>query len=86
MSPAPTREGTKPLTIEPDAVALWIAAIVRHHLIAGPERRPDLPPMPEGVTSAEAHAVGELDTGVVVTTADRGVRYFLVRVSEFSHR
>ena len=33
----------------------------------------------------DAHAVGELDTGVVVTTADR-VGYFLVRVQEFDHR
>ena len=34
----------------------------------------------------EAHAVGELDTGMVVTMADRGDRYFLVRVSEFTTR
>ena len=34
----------------------------------------------------EAHAVGELDTGLVVTTADRGNRYFLVRVPEFTTR
>ena len=33
----------------------------------------------------EAHAVGELDTGVVVTTAE-GNRYFLVRVAEFTTR
>jgi hypothetical protein len=62
-----------------DPVARWLAAIVQHHLITSAER-PDLPPPPEGVTAVEAHAVGELDTGIVVTTADRGVRYFLVRV------
>ena len=69
---------------EPDAVAVWIAATVQHHLITSPER-PGLPPLPEQVTAVDAHAVGELDTGVVVTTADR-VRYFLVRVQEFDHR
>ena len=69
---------------EPDAVALWIARTVQHHLITSPER-PDLPPLPEGVVAVDAHAVGELDTGVVVTTADR-VGYFLVRVQEFDHR
>ena len=63
-----------------DPVARWLAGIVKHYLIASPAERPDLPPLPEGVTAVEAHAVGELDTGVVVTTADRGVRYFLVRV------
>ena len=70
---------------EPDAVTLMIARTVQHHLITSPER-PDLPPLPDGVTAVEAHAVGELDTGLVVTTAGRGVRYFLVRVSEFEHR
>ena len=69
---------------EPDAVALWIAATVQYHVITSPER-PGLPPLPEQVTAVDAHAVGELDTGVVVTTADR-VRYFLVRVQEFDHR
>lgn len=69
---------------EADPIARWLAAIVRHHLISSPER-PELPELPEGVTAVEAHAVGELDTGVVVTTADR-VRYFLVRVAEFDHR
>ena len=34
----------------------------------------------------EAHAVGELDTGIAVTMADGGVRYFLVRVQEFTTR
>ena len=70
---------------EPDAVALWIARTVQHHLITSPAERPDLPELPEAVTAVEAHAVSELDTGVVVTTADR-VRYFLVRVQEFDHR
>ena len=68
---------------EPDPVAAWIVAIVRHHLITSPER-PVLPAMPDGV-AVEAHAVGELDTGVVVTTADR-LRYFVVLVREFDHR
>ena len=66
---------------EPDAVALWIAATVQYHVITSPER----PDLPAEVTAVEAHPVGELDTGVVVTTADR-VRYFLVRVQEFDHR
>jgi hypothetical protein len=70
---------------EPDPVARWIAATVQHHLITSPAERPDLPALPEQVTAVEAHPVGELDTGVVVTTADR-VRYFLVRVAEFDHR
>lgn len=70
---------------EPDPVALWIARTVQHHLITSPER-PELPELPEAVAAVEAHAVGELDTGVVVTTAHRGIRYFLVRVSEFTHR
>ena len=68
-----------------DPVARWLAAIVKHHLITSAER-PDLPPLPEGVTAVEAHAVGELDTGIVVTTADQGNRYFLVRVFEFTTR
>jgi hypothetical protein len=70
---------------EPDPVAAWIARTVQHHLITSPER-PDLPALPAEVAAVEAHAVGELDTGVVVTTADLGVRYFLVRVAEFDHR
>ena len=70
---------------EPDAVARWIARTVQHHLITSPPERPALPALPEGVTAVEAHAVGELDTGVVVTTADLGIRYFLVRVSEYTH-
>lgn len=71
---------------EPDPVARWIARTVQHHLITSPAERPALPALPDGVTAVEAHAVGELDTGVVVTTADRGVRYFLVRVAGFDHR
>lgn len=71
---------------EPDPVARWIARTVQHHLITSPPERPALPALPEGVTAVEAHAVGELDTGVVVTTADLGIRYFLVRVSEYTHR
>ena len=67
-------------------MARWIARTVQHHLITSPPERPALPALPEGVTAVEAHAVGELDTGVVVTTADRGIRYFLVRVSEYTHR
>jgi hypothetical protein len=70
---------------EPDPVARWIARTVQHHLITSPPERPALPALPEGVTAVEAHAVGELDTGVVVTTADLGIRYFLVRVSEYTH-
>ena len=65
---------------ETDPVTLWLAGTVRRHLITGPAG-----PLPEGVTAVEAHAVGDLDTGVAVTTADR-VRYFLVRVAEFDHR
>ena len=71
---------------EPDSVARMIALTVQHHLITSPAERPDLPEQPAEVTWMEAHAVGELDTGVVVTTTDRGVRYFLVRVSEFTTR
>jgi hypothetical protein len=69
---------------EPDPVAVWIAQTVQHHLITSAER-PVLPAMPEGVAAVEAHAAGELDTGVVVTTADR-LRYFVVLVREFDHR
>jgi hypothetical protein len=70
---------------ENDPVAQYIAAIVQHHLITSPAERPGLPPLPAGVISVEAHAVGVLDTGVAVTTAGR-VRYFLVRVAEFDTR
>jgi hypothetical protein len=70
---------------EPDLVARWIATTVQHHLITSPAERPDLPELPEWVTAVEAHPVGELDTGVVVTTADR-LRYFVVLVREFDHR
>ncbi len=63
-----------------DPVALAIGQAVQRYVLGGL----DLPALPE-VTGVEAHAVGELDTGIAVTTADRGVRYFLVRVSEFHH-
>jgi hypothetical protein len=71
---------------ENDPVARYIAAIVQHHLITSPAERPGLPPLPAEVTAVEAHAVGVLDTGICVTTTDRGNRYFLVRVSEFTTR
>ena len=74
-----------PNPLENDPVARMIARTVQHHLITSPAERPGLPPLPEQVTALEAHAVG-LDTGVVVTTADRGTRYFLVRVQEYAHR
>ena len=64
-----------------DPVTLAIGQAVQRYVLGGL----DLPVLPEGVT-VEAHAVGELDTGIAVTTADRGVRYFLVRVSEFTTR
>ena len=69
-----------------DPVARYIAAIVQHHLITSPAERPGLPPLPAEVIAVEAHAVGVLDTGICVTTTDRGNRYFLVRVSEFTTR
>ena len=65
-----------------DAVTLAIGQAVQRHVLGGL----DLPALPEGVTGMEAHAVGELETGLVVTTADRGNRYFLVRVAEFTTR
>jgi hypothetical protein len=71
---------------EPDPIALWIAAIVQHHLITNPAERPDLPELPEGVTAVEAHAIGDLACGVVVTMAEGALRYFLVHVQEFDHR
>ena len=64
-----------------DAVTLAIGQAVQRYLMASL----DLPPLAE-VTGVEAHAVGELDTGLVVTTADQGNRYFLVRVREFAAR
>ena len=64
-----------------DAVTLAIGQAVQRYLMASL----DLPPMPE-VSGVEVHAVGELDTGILVTTADQGNRYFLVRVSEFTTR
>lgn len=70
---------------ENDPVARYIAAIVQHHLITSPAGRPDLPPLPDGVTAVEAHKVGELHTGVAVTMAGGRVRYFVVTVTEFDH-
>ena len=63
-------------------MTLAIGQAVQRYVLGGL----DLPALPEGVTGMEAHAVGELDTGLVVTMADQGVRYFLVRVSEFTTR
>ena len=65
-----------------DPVALAIGQAVQRYVLGGL----DLPVLPEGVTGIEAHAVGELDTGLVVTTAAGATRYFLVRVSEFTTR
>ncbi len=64
-----------------DPVTLAIGQAVQRYVLGGL----DLPALPEGVTGMEAHAVGELDTGLVVTTAE-GNRYFLVRVAEFTTR
>ena len=64
-----------------DAVALAIGQAVQRYVLSGL----DLPPLPE-VSGVEAHAVGGLDTGLVVTTADQGNRYFLVQVREFAAR
>jgi hypothetical protein len=64
-----------------DLVTLAIGQAVQRYILSSL----DLSPLPEGVTGVEAHAVGELDTGVVVTTAE-GNRYFLVRVAEFTTR
>ncbi len=69
-----------------DPVARYIAAIVQHHLITSPAERPDLPPLPAGVISVEAHAVGVLDLGVAVTMTDQRIRYYLVRVREYDTR
>jgi hypothetical protein len=63
-----------------DPVARMIAQAVQQHVLTGLDL-----PLPEGVT-AEAHATGALDTGIAVTTAGHGVRYFLVSVREFRHR
>ncbi len=68
-----------------DPVARWLALIVRHHLVTNAAERPDLPELPEGVIWVQGHVVGELETGIVVTMADRRVRFFLVRVAEFRH-
>lgn len=68
-----------------DPVKKMIAQTIQHHFVTSPPR-PDLPALPEGVTAMEAHVVGEFDTGVVVTAADQAVRYFLIRVAEFTTR
>ncbi len=66
-----------------DPVTLAIGQAVQRFVLDGL----GLPALPEGVAGMEAHPVGgELDTGIAVTMADRGVRYFLVRVSEFTTR
>ena len=65
-----------------DPVTLAIGRAVQRFVLGGL----DLPALPEGVTGIEAHPVGELDTGLVVTTAAGATRYFLVRVSEFTTR
>ena len=52
---------------------------------AAGRRPPALPPLPDGVTAVEAHAVGELDTGIAVTMAGGHVRYFIASVREFHH-
>jgi hypothetical protein len=66
---------------EPDPVTLAIGQAVQRHVLGGL----GLPALPEGVTGIEGHPAGELVTGLVVTTADQGIRYFLVRVTEFAH-
>jgi hypothetical protein len=65
-----------------DPVTLAIGQAVQRYVLDGL----DLPALPEGVTGIEAHAVGELDTGLVVTTAAGTTRYFLVRTTEFTTR
>lgn len=71
---------------EPDAVAVWIATIVQRALIMDPARRPDPPATPEGVTAASAHRLDATTTGVTVTMAGVGVRYYLLTVREFGTR
>ena len=63
-----------------DPVAAWLALVVRRCLITSPAERPDPPELPAGVIAVEAHATGELAVGVVVTVADQGNRYYIVRV------
>ena len=70
---------------EPDAVAVWIAAIVQRCLIADAARRPDPPATPEGVIGASAHRLDALTTGVTVTMGT-SLRYFVVQVREFDAR
>ena len=69
---------------EPDPVARWLALIVQHHLITS--RSGQTCPSCQGGMQVEAHATGALDPGVVITTAEGGNRYFLVRVAEFTTR
>ena len=45
-----------------DPVTRRLAEIVKHRLITSAER-PDLPPVPEGVTAVEAHATGGWPSG-----------------------
>ena len=65
-----------------DPVRQAVARAVQRYLVV---TGLDLSGLPE-VAGVEAHPVGAEVTGVVVTTADGGVRYFLVRVSEFDTR
>jgi hypothetical protein len=65
-----------------DPVRQAVARAVQRYLVV---TGLDLSGLPE-VTGVEAHPVGEFVTGVAVTSADGGVRYFLVRVSEFDTR
>jgi hypothetical protein len=64
-----------------DPVKSLIARAVQRYLVV---TGLDLSPLPE-VTAVEAHPLGALATGVVITMADQRLRYFIVRVSEFSH-
>jgi hypothetical protein len=80
------REGRTVSRPDADPVAAWIAATVQRCLIMDPARRPDPPETPEGVRGASAHRLDAVTTGVTVTMAGVGVRYFLVRVAEYDHR
>lgn len=64
----------------PDPVARMIAEAVQSYVLGM-----DLSPWPAGVVRVQAYPTGELATGIAVETADRGIRYFLVRVTEFHH-
>ena len=63
-----------------DPVAQMIAEAVQRYVLDSL----DLSPLP-GVIRVQAYPTGELATGIAVETADRGIRYFLVRVVEFHH-